>query len=299
MSELPAAACSIREAIMGDYRVLRMLLPEAVCFGSDVAAVVATDGEGGPIVGAIAIDSVLRHEPVIGVRIAIHVVPPFRNRGVESQLLSAAETIASSRGGRALYTWGAIDSGSDAARFWDQQGFDRAEHVWEGRTDVLAGLKYLEPFWQQLLRRGKVPANILSISTAEADPAELARMYVAHIGGSFESVYPRLTGESPTSFDPMNSTVILQDQTIAGLGLASVLEKGVTLVEAIIVEPGFRGRWANLYLKRESWRRCAAAGTHTSIYFTHDRHQDTRRFTEKTGTITRNFLEPYRMISAN
>jgi GNAT superfamily N-acetyltransferase len=287
----------IRQSTAPDWRALRLLLPEAVHFGSTAMAIIAEETETRRIAGAIAVDAVLRTEPEVGARVAIHVVPPSRNRGVESQLLDAAETIARSRGARALYTWGCIDAGGDVARFWEQLGFDRAVHVLEGRTDVAAGLRYLEPFWQQLHNRGKVPTNIRSVSTDQADPLELARMYVAHIGGRFEAIYPRLTGESPISFDPNNSTVILLDDKIVGLGLARPVASGVALVEAIIVDPQHRGRWTNLYLKRESWRRCQAAGTHTVIYHTQDRHQDTRRFVEKAGTVVRDLVEPYRMLA--
>ncbi len=273
-----------------------MLLPEAVYFGSGVLVLVAVDGDNQAITGAIAIDRNLRTDPEVGARIAIHVIPPYRNRGVEIQLLAAAEKVARSLGACALYTWGAIDVASDAAKFWEEMGFDKTQRVLEGRTDVAKGLHYIEPFWRQLVQRGKVPSNIFSLPVDEANPVEMARLYSMHIGGSYEAAYRRFSGESPLGFDPTTSTVILLDHSLVGVSLARRITPGNLLVEAVIIDTPFRGRWANLYLKRQSWQRCLNAGIQTVFYYTHDRHQDTRRFVEKAGTVVREFVEPYRML---
>jgi GNAT superfamily N-acetyltransferase len=291
------SVCTIRQSVPEDWRALRLLLPEAVYFGSGVIVLVATDSSSGTIAGAIAIDPTLRSEPELGAKIAIHVVPPFRNRGIEAQLLAAAETIARSLGARALYTWGAIEAAGDAAKFWDELGFDKAQHLLEGRTDVAAGLKYIEPFWQQLIQRGKVPSHITSLPVDKANPIEMARLYARHIGGTYEAAYQRFSGESPLSFDPTTSTAILLNDCLIGVSLARKMTRGHLLVEAVIIDTPFRGRWANLYLKRQSWQRCLNAGIHTVFYYTHDRHQDTRRFVEKAGTVIREFIEPYRMLA--
>jgi GNAT superfamily N-acetyltransferase len=289
--------CSIRPGQQDDWRALRLLLPEAVHFGSNVTTLIAADPSNGLMVGAVAIAGQFRSEPQPGLRVAVQVIPPFQNRGVEEQLLLAAEQIVRSRGGKAIYTWGAIEVNSEVSRFWERMGFDHAEHVQEGRTDIATGLACIEPFWQELIRRGKVPQDINALPFDQADPAALARLYVAHIGGDYDTIYQRLTGALPPSFDPAASTVIKLGTDIVGLSLGRPMTREVLLVEAVIVDPSFRGRWANLFLKRESWRRCALAGIRTVIYYTHDRHQDTRRFGDKTGTTIRDFLEPYRTLN--
>lgn len=293
---MPATAVSIRGGEPSDWRPLRMLLPDAVYFGSNVIAHVAED-DLGRIVGAIAVGREVRPSPVPGLNVALHVVAPFRASGVEERLLLEAEADARSRGLGALYTWGAMEAGADDHRFWQGLGFDRAEEVLEGRTDVARGLEYLEPFWQELVARGKVPGDVRVVPLNEADPGVLARLYVAHIGGSQEKVFAELTGESPRGFDPRISPVILVGDRVAACILARRVPGGVALVEAVIVDVPFRGRWANLLLRRAGWRGCAETGIHTVLYYTHGRHKDTRRFVEKVGTTTREFVEPYRTLA--
>jgi GNAT superfamily N-acetyltransferase len=287
---------SVREGTLADWPVLRLLLPDVFNFGAGLMSRVATDRGSGVIVAAIAIDTVLQNQPVLGVRVAMHVVPPFRQRGVEAQLLSAAEEIARLLGACALYTWGAIETDSDTARYWEDLGFDQGLQLQQGQTLVATGLKFLEPYWQELVRRGKVPAGIVAVPIEQADPAELAQMYSTYIGGTYDMAHRRLTGLASPRFDH-SSTVILQNDRIAGVSLGHLIDNGVGVVEAVIIDPPFRGTWASVFLRRESWSRCAAAGIHTLLYYTQERHRDTRRFVAKAGTTIRDYVKRYRRLT--
>jgi hypothetical protein len=158
------------------------------------------------------------------------------------------------------------------------------------------GLRYLEPFWQQLVRRGKIPRDVRVVTLDQADPAAVSRQYVRHIGGSYDKVLSEILGESPRRFEPAASPVILMGDEIVGCILARRLPGGIALVEAVIIDTPFRGRWANIMLKREGWSRCVDVGIHTVLYYTHGKHRDTRRFVDKVGTTTREFVEPFRML---
>ena len=79
--------------------------------------------------------------------------------------------------------------------------------------------------------------------------------------------------------------------------MGRIVPGGIGFCDAIIVDAAFRGRWANVAIRREGWRRCLDVGLHTVLYYTHARHRDTRHFVDKVGTVTREFLEPYRMLT--
>jgi GNAT superfamily N-acetyltransferase len=288
---------SVRSTRMQDWPVLRLMLPEAVYFGSAVITLVAIENATDLVVGAIAVSRELRTTPVSGAKIALYVLPPFYHRGIEEQLLVAAGNIVGPTGGRALYTWGIIEANSQAAHFWKRHGFDQAEIVREGRTDVARGLKYLEPFWQHLLKRGKVPANIEVARLDRIDPARIAAIYVQHIGGSYEKIFRELTGQSDIRYEPAVSPVVMLGSKMVGLILARRMPGNIALVEAVIIDKGYRGGWANIFLKREGWRNCVDVGIHTVLYYTHGKHQDTRRFVDKVGTTIRDFEEPYRILN--
>ena len=186
-----------------------MILPEAVYFGSTVTIFVAEDVDQNVMLGTIAVSMQPRIDPVRGLRLAMHVVAPFRNLGIEEQLLTAAEAVVRARGAEARYTWGAIEAGSEIEHFWRRMGFDHAEQIIEGRTDLKAGLAFLEPIWQQLCQRGKVPANLLAVTLDQADPHEIVRLYTETIGGSYRDILRVLTGESAShGFDPYISPVL-------------------------------------------------------------------------------------------
>jgi GNAT superfamily N-acetyltransferase len=293
-----ASRVNIRAARPADWRSLRLILPEAVHFGSEVMILIAEDAGKKVMVGALAIAVQPRPQPVLGFRIALHVIAPFRNIGVEEMLITAAEQLVRPRGATALFTWGAIEAGSDAEKFWRLLGFDHAEQIIEGRTDVRAGLAFLDPIWDQLCQRGKVPADLTCINLNEADPQEIARLYVRYIGGSFQEILRALTGESAArGFDPYVSPVLkVGEKTVAAI-LARILpDRKTAFVDAIIVDPGLRNTWANVALRRTGWQHCLERGVDTIIYYTHARHRDTRHFVQKVGAITREFLEPYRML---
>jgi GNAT superfamily N-acetyltransferase len=286
----------LRASRSEDWRALRLLLPDAMYFGADVRTFVAVHRASGQLTGAIAISNEVRTHPHPGIRVALQVLPPWQNLRINELLLSAAEQVARSRGVVAIYAWGALECGSDGLKFWQNLGFDQAVFLQEGRSDIAAGRAFIEPYWQELIHRGKVPADINALPFNQVDPAALARLYADNIGGTIEQAFRKLTSESQLNYDPANTTAITQGSTVVGVSLGHIISGEVGVIEAVIIDKPFRGRWANLYLKRESWRRCAETGLRTLIHYTHNKHQDTRRFVDKIGTTVRDFAEPYRLL---
>lgn len=290
---------NLRVGCRSDWRAIRMLLPEAVHFGSRVQTWVAARPKDDVIVGAIAVNPSLQPKPVIGAKIALHVVPPWRGKGVESALIEAAIPTVKRWGGQALYTWGAIEVDSEVERFWKHHGFTQGQRTTEGRITVRAGLDLIEPIWAQLCKRGRVPEGLVVMNLDEVDPTAIAKLYQKHIGGSRDEILRQITGDSARRFNAYVSPVLQLDGELVGVILGRTMEEaGLGFVEAIIVDTPFRGRWANIALRLHGWRRCVEIGVHTLTYFTHEKHADTIRFCDKLGGISRVFVEPYRILDA-
>lgn len=297
---MPCTGIKLRAGRRSDWRALRILLPEAVHFGSGVITWVATELESDLIVGAIAVDPALRPKPVVGAKIALHVIRPWRGRGLETDLIGAVTPAVLRLGGEALYTWGAIEVGGDAELFWRGHGFNQGERVTEGRFSVQRGLDFIEPVWTQLCARGRVPEGLAVLDLNEVDPERVARLYQTHIGGSLEKILREIRGDSGRAFHAYASPVLLLNGELVGVILGRTQQQeGIGFVEAVIVDTPYRGGWANIALRLHGWRRCVEIGVHTLTYFIHDRHSDTARFCEKLGVITRDFVEPYRILDAD
>ncbi len=297
--DLCTSDLKIRPGDRSDWRVLRMLLPEVVHLGARVKTWVAIDTANDVIIGAIAADPTFRHEPVVGVKIALHVVAPWRGRGVEKALVEGVIPAVRRWGGQALYTWGAIEVGSEVEQFWLQLGFVHGERTTEGRITVQSGLDLIEPIWAQLCKRGRVPEGLNVLNLDEVDPTAIARLYQKHIGGSYDEILGQITGDSARRFNAYASPVLQLDGQLVGVILGRTMEEaGLGFVEAIIVDTPFRGTWANIALRLYGWRRCVEIGVHTLTYFTHKKHTDTIRFCDKLGVTTRVFVEPYRILDA-
>lgn len=290
---------SIRPANQTDWRALRLLLPHAVHFGAGVRVLVAkTDSGDSRVLGAAALTARPRAEPVPGLRLSIHVIPPARRQGIARTLFNACVAIAAAEGLSALYAWGPVEPASTDSQAWKRLGMEHSCHVLETRTDLAASIRYLQPIYQQVVQRGWVPAGARLVPLDRADPAGIAQLHVQHLGGDFDTLLRRLGGQTPPPYHPEMSPVILLDGRVAAFILTLPIGDGVGLIESTVVAPSVRGRWANLWMRVAGARRCLELGLHTVLYYTYDRHGDTRKVAQRLEGVTRQLIEPYRFLSA-
>jgi GNAT superfamily N-acetyltransferase len=288
---------TIRPARPDDWRAARMLLPQAVHFGSGSAVWVAESSADRRLVAAAALCPRLRSDPVQGARLALHVVPPWRRRGIARALVAQTGQIARRFDATALFAWDCVQENSPALELWQKLGFDQRAQTQIGVADVHRALEYLGLLYQQLLEHDWIPAGAKIVSARQADHAQIAALHARYLGGTARHILWRMTGQMPDPCDLQLSPALILDGKVKAFTLVRMVGKDCH-VDATVVDPSLRGGWANLMLKYEGIRWVRDAGAMALIFQTHDRHTDTRKLNRQMGGITRHLIEPYRMIKS-
>jgi predicted N-acetyltransferase YhbS len=286
---------TIRPGGKRDWRAARMLLPQAVHLGCGCAVLVANDAQG-HVIGAAALSPRMRTDPVPGSLIAVHVVPPWRRRGIARSLVEQFARILAARGGEALYAWDPVVPDGEDAAAWRALGFDRGSSFHRTRVATAEALAQLESYERRMRERGWIPDGAAVVPLADADASNVAALNVAHLGGTTDDLLSRLRGEVPQAYDAQLSLIVTVDDEVRGSLLARVVEPGVALIEANTVDPAARGRWANVLLRVHAGRLLLDNGLATVVFDTRDPHADTRRIAEKLGADTVRMIEPYRLV---
>src|SRR5450432_1053612 len=95
----------IRPAQQSDYRAARILLPNAVHFGSGCIVVVAESSDDHRVIAAAALSARLRNLPVSGARVDVHVIPPWRKYGIARALIEQMTHVARNLGAKAIFAF--------------------------------------------------------------------------------------------------------------------------------------------------------------------------------------------------
>ncbi len=108
--------------------------------------------------------------------------------------------------------------------------------------------------------------------------------------------FSRLSGIAPDAFDPALSRALLMGPDVVGLALVRPVSANALQIDGVVLHPGFRGRWANVWLKHEAACAAMEAGMKTFVYDTYDEHRDSLQFATRVGGATVMRIEPYRML---
>lgn len=260
-----------------------MLLPE---FGDAAAVFVAEERQQRRIIGAAAATRTARRQPLVGPGVALHVVVPCRRKGVGTGLLQQMESAARRSGATALFGAQRVDVGSDAHRGWTGLGFTVCETVQEHALPLEQFEPHLAPLLDRMRKQGRIPPSAQIIPLYQANHAALLQLHLDHLGGDRGDVYRKLRGPGVGVYHPRYSRVLMVGDKVMGCILAHRRDKETALVDAVIVEPSLRGRWANVWLKLEATRGASRLGIKQFLFTTFDRYTDTRSFTTKFGGVT-------------
>jgi GNAT superfamily N-acetyltransferase len=287
---------TIQAARREDWRALRMLLPGMVHYGSGALALVAVDG-GGLVIGAAAVLPRLRSTPVVGPRLAMHVIEPVRRKGLALRLIEQAAVQIWRAGARAIYASEPVPADSEAQRLWGKLGFDRGVEVVEGTNDIARALEYLQPIYEQCAQRGWIAQNARIAALNEADAAQVASLHVKYLGGSAEDVIRAIRGETLRPYEPELSPVLTVGGKVVAFTLAERISPETAFVHATVVDPSLRDGWANVWLKFWGATNAAKMGITTLLHHSYEQHRDTRRIIRRIGTSFRVLVEPYRVLT--
>jgi GNAT superfamily N-acetyltransferase len=276
-----------------------MLLPEAIHHGCGCDAFVATDDtESQRVIGAVAIAPQMRLKPLQGPKISLHVIEPWRRRGVGRALRNIASDVAAARGAEALYAWNPSSPEWADARAWRALGFDQVIDCPLHRIDAKRTIEALQPIFDRLKQRGRIPAEarlaclrdvkseVLSgpLGGPRGDRVhDIMDLVTAHLGGAGDrmTMKKRLLGKHPVPYDPGLSRVLLLRDRVVGAMLGRPVDGNAVLVEVNVVHPSVRGRWANVWLKLDATSRARDLGFTTFFYETYEQHADTAKLTRR------------------
>lgn len=283
-----------------EWRALRMLLPDAIHYGCGCDVFVATDDEAFPrIIAVIAVTPRMRRQPYRGPNVAIHTIEPWRRRGVARALLAVAAELAATRGAKALYGWRSVSPSSQTAQAYRGLGFNHEVEAPISRIDATPTVELLQPLFDRLEHRGRIPTEARLVSLRDADPDEVVDLATTHLArsGSDQHLRRRLLGKHPQPMDPVLSQVLLCGNRVVGAMLVRQVDKQSLWVEANVIHPSVRGGWANVWLKLGASRRARDQGYNTFHYETYSQHADTNKLTHRLAGELTPRVELYRCIT--
>jgi GNAT superfamily N-acetyltransferase len=271
----------IRAAGPQDAAALRMLLPQ---LRNGAEYLVAVERERGLIVGAAGMTQSCRTQPLIGPGIAIEVVEPCRRHGIGSGLLASLQSLAHrAYQADALYAAHRVETKSAEMVGWKWLKFDAIETVQEHVLPIDEFGSRLQPLFQRMQAKGRVPAGAAIVPLYQANAAAVMQLHLDHMGGNRRELYQKLCGQGVGVYHPRYSRVLLIDGRVMGCVLAHRVDKHTARVDANIVDPSLRGGWANIWLKLEASEHALALGIRQFKFTSFDHYMDTRSFSEKLG----------------
>jgi hypothetical protein len=171
-------------------------------------------------------------------------------------------------------------------RAWAALGFTPCATV----EEHVLGLEQLEPRLGPLVARlrqqRRIPAGARVISLYEADADAVLRLHLDNLGGDRADLYRRLRGTDAGAFHPRYSRVLTIDGKVKGCILGYRVDKENAAVDAVVVDPSVRSRWASVWLRLEATRGALRWGIKNVQFTTFDHYTDTRRFAKKLGGVT-------------
>ena len=286
-----------RAPALSELRACRMLLPLATGRGKRARVYVAAGGAG-RVVGAAALGLDASRQTHEGWQVDLHVIPPFRRRGIGHALMDHVITHASTHGVPSLHSWQWVEVGSEAARAWAALGFAPHRRKLEYEADIERASSTLIPLYNQVRESGYIPPAARIVPLSEADAQAVAQLHAQYLGGTRRLLMPLLTGAAPDAYHRKYSRVMLLDGRVVGISLGRVMADGVCEVDAHVLHPSVRMGWANLWLKMEAAERLLEDGIRTMRYFTLEQHTDTHRISRQAGCrLLRTLVQMRRELS--
>jgi hypothetical protein len=191
----------------------------------------------------------------------------------------------------------AIEADAGEAASWLALGFERDAVKITYETSSQRGFDELDRLLTKLRKRGKIPPEARVAGLREAPPAELVKLLADGLGMSTATASQMVSGGGRNRVHPALSCVALCGGETVAAYLSSRISDTTVRIESVVVKPGWRRSWANVWVKHEGVRRALASGKTTILLETGDEHGDSRRHAERVGgvIIRRTFLPVYRI----
>jgi GNAT superfamily N-acetyltransferase len=275
-----AANLSFRPSTDPQRRACRMLLPESSGWAWPAEYLVAMGDSPRQLLGTLAYAPTLQAGGPSWF-VALRVIRTHRRQRIGAGLLESLIERARSRGIPSLVSH--VDSGtdSDVDAFLEWTGFRPARTMttFEGDIDLDRYESVFRPICDRLEARGKVPPGLRIVSLKDAPVDQVSRLYAKNLGGTIDGVELFLR-RALASGGLGASFALMMGERLVGLHLLDVHESFVE-IHAKIVDPEFRGSWANALLTREFVSRLRSCGKNRVRFAASDNVHYTLKFAER------------------
>ena len=211
----------------------------------------------------------------------IRVVHTLLRQGIGSSLLEAVVDEAARHSCGELHCQADAVSEPAAAAFLKARGFRHTGFFRGFETDLEPILAYAGNCSSRLRQAGKIPADARIVRLREAPAGETARLYTAYIAANPELPSPCVQSVmEAAAFD--ESRVLMRGDRVMGMILGTVEEPRIQ-VEAWVIAPELRGRWATLLLLAETTRAGWDLGGRRIRFHASDRAGETLSLARRFG----------------
>ncbi|HEX2113970.1 MAG TPA: GNAT family N-acetyltransferase [Alphaproteobacteria bacterium] len=261
-------------------RAARMLLPDvfSATEAPDMFFLAAAEGEP-HLVGAAAAAWAPGGFPV-----EVHVVSPFRRRGIGRALIEAVAAAAADETDR-LRSWSMVGEGSEAEAFLRATGFTRSRRFLGFETDGAKFAPIINVMRRWLERGGKIPPTARIVNLSEAPRFQLIRLVATELATLPATIAARIVAQETLHYDNDLSVVLMLDGKIGGAMLMT-RSAGIARVEVNVVAPHLRHGWANVMILDEAARRAAASGLKRFRFFCDEHTRDTINVARRAGAAS-------------
>jgi len=273
-----------------------MLLPDVDPGTQDLQLLVAIDDSSRHVIAAAALGCDTRPPDLERWHVDLHVIPPYRRRGVARTLLGRIVDISRLHGIPSLDSWGWAELGSDPATAWTHLGFSVLREKFEFIGTVQAVIDATRPLHEQSLSRNRIPPTAKIIPLRDADPLEVAQLHARHLGGTVSRLLPLMNASSPDAFSTSLSTVLLLDGRVVGCVLVhDYPAEKLSSCDAVIVDTPVRRGWANVWLRYQAALWSHAAGLETVRFHALGQHRDTQHVSRRLGSSLTKTHQSFRL----
>jgi hypothetical protein len=203
----------------------------------------------------------------------VHVVPPWRRRGIGRALVEAVATEASGETAR-LRSWGLVPEDSVAHAFLKAAGFAVARRFLGFETDGRQFADAIIPLRQRIERKGKIPVELQIVALRDAPLEQVIRLAATELSIVRGGLAARLAAQDVSGLSTDLSTVLMLRGAVGGAILVS-RDGDTARVEVNVVAPEQRQGWANVVLLEETVRRGLNGGIKRFRFFSDEKTRDT------------------------
>lgn len=268
-------AVTIRPPREPEWRVCRMLLPDAFRHAVPPDCLLAVSPRPPYVVGAVAYHAGPR--ALHGVR--VRVIREHRRRGIGRRLMGAVLDKAAAQGAVRVMGLGDPKTDPESEAFASALGFSRDCRLTTFECDLELMAQFMCALRDRILSRQKLPPGAEIVWLPAAPKEEVARLYAEFIMHSPD--YPVAVMAHALENGRLDHSPVLLAEGRVGAMVIWELVETVAVVHARVMTPPFQRGWANPCLMATALERGREVGVRRVRFESRDDNLDTLKLARR------------------